>query len=148
MRNAAGRAGPTVTMLDRLLNLDRRWVFAAMALAVAAPVLIGAKFPEKPSAMTRRVFDAVEDLRGDPGLIEDLADPLGDAGLHDAGVTDDQRARRADALDVIRERGDAAIAEHDGGGEAPGNGRHRGGSVERARAVALVARTESMVSTA
>jgi hypothetical protein len=70
-------------MLDRLLNLDRRWVFAAMALAVAVPVLVGLKFPEKPSAMTRRVFDAVEALpAGSRVLIALDYDPAGMGELH------------------------------------------------------------------
>lgn len=47
-------------MLDRLVNLDRRWVFVAIAIAVGVPVLTGLKFPEKPSSMTRAVFEAVE----------------------------------------------------------------------------------------
>ncbi len=49
-------------MLDRLLNLDRRVLFVAMAVAVAVPVLVGLKFPEKPSIGTRRVFDTLESL--------------------------------------------------------------------------------------
>lgn len=70
-------------MLDRLLNVDRRWVFAAMAVAVAVPVLVGLKFPEKPTAMTRRVFDAVEDLPpGSRVLIALDYDPAGMSELH------------------------------------------------------------------
>jgi hypothetical protein len=65
-------------MLERLLNLDRRWVFAAMALAVGIPILVGARFPEKPSTMTREVFDAVESLKpGSRVLIALDYDPAG-----------------------------------------------------------------------
>jgi hypothetical protein len=49
--------------MDMLLrNLDRRWIFLMMALAVAIPILFGLKFPETPSQMTRNVFDAIEAL--------------------------------------------------------------------------------------
>jgi len=45
-----------------LKTLDRRWVFLAMFLAVAVPILIGLKFPEEPSPMVRDVFAAVNNL--------------------------------------------------------------------------------------
>ncbi len=65
-------------MLERLLNLDRRWVFAAMALAVGIPILVGLRFPEKPSTRTREVFDAVESLKpGSRVLIALDYDPAG-----------------------------------------------------------------------
>lgn len=70
-------------MLDRFLTLDRRWVFAAMAVAVAAPILAGTRFPEKPTAMTRRVFDVVETLPpGSRVLIALDYDPAGMGELH------------------------------------------------------------------
>jgi hypothetical protein len=43
-------------------NLDRRWIFLAMLLAVALPILFALRFPEIPSPMVRGVFDAVENL--------------------------------------------------------------------------------------
>jgi hypothetical protein len=49
-------------MLDFLTTLDRRCVFLLMALAVGIPVLTQATFPEAPTAPTRAVFQAVEDL--------------------------------------------------------------------------------------
>ncbi|MBA3316386.1 MAG: hypothetical protein H0T47_24255 [Planctomycetaceae bacterium] len=65
-------------MLNRLLNLDRRWIFAAMALAVGVPILVGARFPEKPTTMTRQVFASVESLPpGSRVLIALDYDPAG-----------------------------------------------------------------------
>lgn len=49
-------------MLDFLTTLDRRWVFLLMALAVGIPVLSQRTFPEAPTAQTRSIFNAVEDL--------------------------------------------------------------------------------------
>lgn len=50
-------------MLYRILkDLDRRWIFLSMAIAVAVPILFGLKFPESPSQMTQQVFDAIEAL--------------------------------------------------------------------------------------
>lgn len=70
-------------MLDRLLNLDRRWVFGAIAVAVGAPILIGLKFPEKPSQMTRTVFDMVESLpAGSRVLVPMDYDPAAKGELH------------------------------------------------------------------
>ena len=53
---------PVVAMSDILKNLDRRWVFLMMALAVAVPILFGITFPESPTSMTQDVFDAIEKL--------------------------------------------------------------------------------------
>ncbi len=49
-------------MRDFLENLDRRWVFLAMGLSIAIPMLLGLQFPEEPSDMARSVFEAVEEL--------------------------------------------------------------------------------------
>ena len=43
-------------------DLDRRWVFLLMFLAVAVPLLVGVSFPEYPSPMVHDVFAAIEDL--------------------------------------------------------------------------------------
>ncbi len=43
-------------------NIDRRWIFLAMALAVAVPILIDRPFPELPTPQTKVVFDTVENL--------------------------------------------------------------------------------------
>ena len=49
-------------MINRLANLDRRWVFLAMALAVALPILFGLRVPEAPTEMTRITFNIIDDL--------------------------------------------------------------------------------------
>lgn len=49
-------------MLDFLNTLDRRWVFLAMLLAVAGPILAQKTFPERPTPFVRSVFDKIESL--------------------------------------------------------------------------------------
>jgi hypothetical protein len=49
-------------MLHLLNNLDRRWVFLAMAIAVALPILLGIGSDETPSPSTVRLFDRIEQL--------------------------------------------------------------------------------------
>lgn len=70
-------------MLDRLSNLDRRWVFAAMALAVGVPILLQLAFPETPTPMTRTAFAVVDELPpGSKVLIAFDYDPAGMSELH------------------------------------------------------------------
>ncbi|QDT37191.1 hypothetical protein [Stratiformator vulcanicus] len=49
-------------MLQFLSQIDRRWVFLAMLLAVGVPVLTGLTFPETPSPMVRSTYKVIEDL--------------------------------------------------------------------------------------
>ncbi len=49
-------------MLKILQNLDRRWIFLLMFLAVSIPLILGVTFPEKPSEQVEAVFDAVDHL--------------------------------------------------------------------------------------
>lgn len=49
-------------VIRRLENLDRRWIFLAMALAVAIPILLGLRFPESVGSKARDAFDAIEAL--------------------------------------------------------------------------------------
>ena len=49
-------------MLNWLEHLDRRWIFLAMALAVAGPILFQAEFPEKPTTLVENAFKAIEEL--------------------------------------------------------------------------------------
>lgn len=51
-----------VQILDGLRNLDRRWIFLAMLLAVAIPIVSGQTFPEQPTIYVRSIFDKVESL--------------------------------------------------------------------------------------
>lgn len=43
-------------------NLDKRWIFLMMLLAVLIPILLGTRFPEEPSPMVRTVFQTIDDL--------------------------------------------------------------------------------------
>ena len=52
----------TPTLLDKLNSLDRRWVFLAMAFAVALPILLGIGSDEAPSVSTQKLFDRIEEL--------------------------------------------------------------------------------------
>lgn len=45
-----------------LKDLDRRWIFLAMFLSVAIPVLARLVFPEVVSKQAKMVFDAIDDL--------------------------------------------------------------------------------------
>ncbi|MBX3441204.1 MAG: hypothetical protein KF774_02265 [Planctomyces sp.] len=49
-------------MYDFFSNLDRRWIFLAMGLAVAIPVLFQLQFPESSSALSEACFTAIEEL--------------------------------------------------------------------------------------
>jgi hypothetical protein len=49
-------------MLHILQNLDRRWIFLAMLLVVAVPILVQGSFPEKPTKLVQDAFDYIEDL--------------------------------------------------------------------------------------
>jgi hypothetical protein len=49
-------------MFETLNNLDRRWIFLLMAVAVAVPILMQWSFPETPSQQARNVFDEINKL--------------------------------------------------------------------------------------
>ncbi len=49
-------------MLQFLKTLDRRWIFLAMLLAVAAPILAQKSFPEKPTQLVQEAFNTIENL--------------------------------------------------------------------------------------
>ena len=69
-------------MYEFLKNLDRRWVFLMMLLAVAVPILAKAQFPEKPTGLAKAVFDSVEALQpGDPVLLAFDFDPASEGEL-------------------------------------------------------------------
>ena len=46
----------------RLGRIDRRWIFLAMGLSIAVPVLFRLRFPEVPGPMARATFDAIDKL--------------------------------------------------------------------------------------
>jgi len=63
-------------MYDLLRNLDRRWIFLLMLLAVAIPILLQSQFPEKPTGLAKAVFDEIEKLEeGDRVLLAFDFDP-------------------------------------------------------------------------
>jgi hypothetical protein len=70
-------------MLARLAQLDRRWTFLLMGLAVALPILFGARFPEKPSPMVQDVFASIDNLPdGSRILMAFDYDPASQGELH------------------------------------------------------------------
>ncbi len=51
-----------MSALQFFQKLDRRWVFLLMLLAVAVPILLQLKFPEKATQLSQDTFDAVDNL--------------------------------------------------------------------------------------
>jgi hypothetical protein len=49
-------------MITKLQNIDRRWIFLSMLLAVAIPILFRLQFPENVSKQAKLVFNAIDDL--------------------------------------------------------------------------------------
>ena len=58
-RQGGGGGG---SFLSRLDGLDRRWIFLAMGLSIAVPILLKLRFPEVPGPMARATFDAIESI--------------------------------------------------------------------------------------
>ena len=60
------RAAHALPLVDRIDRIDRRWIFLAMFLAVAVPILwvgiTGRTFPETPTPAVQGAFDALESL--------------------------------------------------------------------------------------
>lgn len=69
-------------MLEVLRNLDRRWIFFLMFLAVALPTYFAMKFPQRITPPSKAAFDVVEALpEGSPVLIAVDYDPGSEAEL-------------------------------------------------------------------
>lgn len=49
-------------MYEKLKNLDRRWIFLLMLLAIALPILFQIQFPEQPSPLVQSTYDQIENL--------------------------------------------------------------------------------------
>ncbi len=49
-------------MFELLKNLDRRWIFVMMFLAVAVPILLKTQFPEKETELVQQAFDTIDEL--------------------------------------------------------------------------------------
>ncbi len=63
-------------MYELLKNLDRRWVFLLMGVAVSVPILLQLSFPEKVSNLTRNAFTELERIQpGDKVLLSFDFDP-------------------------------------------------------------------------
>lgn len=70
-------------MWQTLNQLDRRWIFLAMLLAVVTPMLLGFTSPAAPSPRTKAVFDRLEDLPGGSRIALAIDyDPSSEAELH------------------------------------------------------------------
>lgn len=69
-------------MYQRLQDLDRRWVFLMMGLAVGVPILLQLQFPEKATGLAKATFDEIEDLNeGDKVLLAFDFDPASEGEL-------------------------------------------------------------------
>ena len=69
-------------MFQKLQQLDRRWVFLMMLLAVAWPMLADWRVPEKPTLLVRQTFEAIDRLPdGSPVLLSWDWDPSGEGEL-------------------------------------------------------------------
>lgn len=69
-------------VMNFLLNLDRRWIFLAMAVAVMIPIMNRAEFPEKATPLVEAVFKKIEELpRGSKILMAFDYDPGSEAEL-------------------------------------------------------------------
>ena len=63
-------------MYEFFRDLDRRWIFLLMLLAVAIPILLELSFPEKPTGLAEAVFTEIEALEeGAPVLLAYDYDP-------------------------------------------------------------------------
>ena len=49
-------------MFEFFRDLDRRWIFLLMFLAVALPILFQVRFPEKPTPLVQATFDEIDNL--------------------------------------------------------------------------------------
>ena len=54
-------------MIDRLLSIDRRIVFLFVFVGLLAAMLAGARIGINPTANVRKVYDAIDELKGKPG---------------------------------------------------------------------------------
>ncbi len=77
-----------MSFAERLNQLDRRWIFLAMGLSVAIPVLFGLRFPESSSALSEQCFQMIEELEpGDPVLVALDFDPPSKGELEPMATT-------------------------------------------------------------
>jgi len=80
MHEHNGSGSPS--FLARLGGIDRRWIFLAMGLSIALPILLKLRFPEYPGPMAKATFDAIESVpEGSRVLIAFDYDPASAAEL-------------------------------------------------------------------
>ena len=69
-------------MINWLENLDRRWIFLLMALAVGVPILIQKTLPEAPTPLAQSTFDQLDQLpAGSKVLLSFDFDPASEGEL-------------------------------------------------------------------
>lgn len=70
------------TTVQKLLLLDRRWIFLLMIVAITIPTVLKLRFEETPTPMTQRFFDAIENLPAGSKILMPLDyDPAGSPEL-------------------------------------------------------------------
>ena len=81
-------AGGLRAQLARVSNLDRRWIFLAMGLAVGVPILLKLRFPEVPGPLAIATFNAIEAVpEGSRVLIAFDYDPASEGELQPVATT-------------------------------------------------------------
>jgi hypothetical protein len=69
-------------MYEFFKNIDKRWIFLMMFLAVAVPILLQVKFPEKATGLAESTFDEIDKLpEGSPVLLSFDFDPASEGEL-------------------------------------------------------------------
>ncbi|HOM56568.1 MAG TPA: hypothetical protein PLG27_02315, partial [Candidatus Latescibacteria bacterium] len=53
-------------MIQKLLNIDRRWVFLFIFVGVAAAMLFPLPLPIRPSSDVKNVYNTIESIKGKP----------------------------------------------------------------------------------
>ena len=99
------------TFLSRLDAIDRRWIFLAMGLSIALPILLKLRFPEYPGPMAKATFDAIESVLDSEECDEVLRVDAIASGLVD-GVPSHvvvEVSSTGDTDDVVRAERRAAI---------------------------------------
>lgn len=69
-------------MYEFLRDVDRRWIFLLMGIAVAVPILLELQFPEQATGLAQNVFDELENLsEGDKVMLSFDFDPASEGEL-------------------------------------------------------------------
>ncbi len=71
------------TLYERLLALDRRWIFSVLALVILVALFVPLNIPSSPATEVRVIYDEIESLqKGDYILVAMDYDPNAMAELH------------------------------------------------------------------